>query len=204
MSPLVQAAVIFRNLSVNSDNKLKIVEADAVPPLLVLLRPPTEPAAADGDPEYQGQIAAFQQQVKVQEQAAGALRNLSMHSENKSKLVSLGCIPPTLVLLKSPEARIQEQAAGILRNISISAPHGKSMVSDGAVPLLIELLRQQDIKVQEQAAGTIRNLSAVPENRATLVQAGALPLLIELLSSPEEKIQEQAGVALRNLSDTLN
>jgi hypothetical protein len=48
-------------------------------------------------------------QVKVQEQAAGALRNLSMHSENKNKLVSLGCIPPTLIVLKSPEPRIQEQ-----------------------------------------------------------------------------------------------
>ncbi len=45
----------------------------------------------------------------MQEQAAGALRNLSMHSENKNKLVSLGCIPPALIVLKSPEPRIQEQ-----------------------------------------------------------------------------------------------
>ena len=198
-----QSAVIFRNLSVNSENKVTIVEADAVPPLLALLRPPQEPAALEGDPEYEGQLAAYRQQLKVQEQAAGALRNLSMHADNKPKMVSLGCIPPTLLLLNSEEPRIQEQGAGILRNMSVSAPHGKLMVSDGCVPMLTDLLKSTDLKVQEQAAATIRNLSATAELRPALVQAGTLPLLIELLSSPEEKIQEQAGVALRNLSDTV-
>ena len=129
-----QSAVIFRNLSVNSENKVTIVEADAVPPLLALLRPPQEPAALEGDPEFEAQLAAYRQQLKVQEQAAGALRNLSMHADNKPKMVSLGCIPPTLLLLSSEEPRIQEQGAGILRNMSVSAPHGKLMVLPPACP----------------------------------------------------------------------
>jgi hypothetical protein len=199
-----QAAVIFRNLSVNSENKVLIVQGDAVPGLLALLRSPQDPTAVEGDPEYEAQVASYKQSLKVQEQAAGAMRNLSMHAENKGTLVSLGIIPPTLLLLQSDETAIKEQGAGILRNMSVSAPHGAIIISDGAVPHLVSLLRVPDLKVQEQAAATLRNLSATPENRPALVQAGTLPLLIELLSSPEEKIQEQAGVALRNLSDQVD
>jgi len=48
--------VIFRNLSVNSENKVLVVQGDAVPGLLALLRTPQDPTAVEGDPEYEAQV----------------------------------------------------------------------------------------------------------------------------------------------------
>ena len=74
-----QAARALRNFADNSDNKVKIATAGAIPPLVVLLGP--------------------QCSARVQDQAAWALRNLAVNADNKVKVAAAGAIPPLVALL---------------------------------------------------------------------------------------------------------
>jgi hypothetical protein len=71
-----QAAIIFRNLSVNAENKIKIMATDGAKSLVDLLKPLTK-----ADESLDADAKALK--VKIQEQSAGVLRNLSMHNDNK-------------------------------------------------------------------------------------------------------------------------
>jgi hypothetical protein len=71
-----QAAIIFRNLSVNAENKIKIMATDGAKSLVDLLKPLTK-----ADESLDADAKALK--VKIQEQTAGVLRNLSMHNDNK-------------------------------------------------------------------------------------------------------------------------
>jgi hypothetical protein len=72
------------------------MEEGGIPPLLALLRYNNE---------------AFQRQGTV------TLRNLSVHEENKIKIVQEGGIVLLIGLLRSPDKLIQQHSAGILRNL---------------------------------------------------------------------------------------
>jgi vacuolar protein 8 len=61
--------------------------------------------------------------LKVQEQAAATLRNLSATPENRPALVQAGTLPLLIELLSSPEEKIQEQAGVALRNLSDQVDH---------------------------------------------------------------------------------
>ena len=56
--------------------------------------------------------------LKVQEQAAATIRNLSATAELRPALVQAGTLPLLIELLSSPEEKIQEQAGVALRNLS--------------------------------------------------------------------------------------
>ena len=71
-----QAAIIFRNLSVNAENKIKIMATEGAKALVDLLKPLTK-----ADESLEADAKALK--VKIQEQSAGVLRNLSMHNDNK-------------------------------------------------------------------------------------------------------------------------
>jgi len=114
-------------LSVNNDNKSKIVAKGALPRLFALVRSSNE---------------------QIQEHAAVALRNLSVNPDNESKIVAEGGLPPLLgmrilntsiyllywyrsrrtdaegavvvAMLRSSEEMIQLQAAVAIRNLSFS------------------------------------------------------------------------------------
>ncbi len=72
------------------------MEEGGIPPLLALLRYNNE---------------AFQRQDTV------TLRNLSVHEDNKIKIVQEGGIVPLIGLLRSPDKLIQQHIACILRNL---------------------------------------------------------------------------------------
>ncbi len=74
-----------------------MVTEGALPPLIYLLR---------------HEIKA------VQEQAVGALRNLSVIPENKNRIAKEGGVPPLILLLKSNVDKIQELAACTVHNLS--------------------------------------------------------------------------------------
>jgi len=63
-----QACGAIRNLSVNAENKVKIVQEGGLPPLIALLRSPLE---------------------TIQEQAAVAIRNISVNPEYDVKIVQV-------------------------------------------------------------------------------------------------------------------
>jgi hypothetical protein len=115
------SAVIIRNISVNEENKIKIVEEGALEPLAALLRTPD---------------------LKIQEIAVGCIRNLSVNPGNKVAIVQEGALPalPSLIaLLSSTDERIQEQAAVSLRNLSVNPQNEIQIVQDGGLRPLIAL-----------------------------------------------------------------
>ena len=71
-----QAAIIFRHLSRNAENKIKIMATEGAKALVELLKPLTK-----ADESLDAESKALK--VKIQEQAAGVLRNLSTHNDNK-------------------------------------------------------------------------------------------------------------------------
>jgi hypothetical protein len=78
--------VTVRNLSVNAENKVKMVQEGALKPLIALLRSKHE---------------------FTQEQAAMALRNLSINATNEHKMVAEGAIPAVRLSVCLGFARVQ-------------------------------------------------------------------------------------------------
>ncbi len=76
----------LRNLSVNDSNELKIAEEGALPPLIALLRSPDK---------------------RIQMQALGVLRNLSVSPANKVSACAYVCVYIHMYM-------------GVLRNLSVS------------------------------------------------------------------------------------
>ena len=88
---------------------------------------------------------------KIQEQAAGTLRNLAVNGESTDPIP---CLPPPKPALPSP---LLTQ----FLSLSFSLPDDNKMkiVQEGALPHLIGLLRSSHDSVLIQAAGSVRNLS---------------------------------------------
>ena len=70
-------------------------------------------------------------------QAAGCVRNLSVHPQNEFKIVQEGGIKPLVDLLRSPNYKVVEQAAVALRNLSVNDANKVYFGTDGALPPLI-------------------------------------------------------------------
>ena len=136
----------------------------------------------------------------MQEQACGALRNLSIMPANKQRLAQLDGVPALIQLLSSPHEEVQAQACMVLQNLSKSSDCRHVIVQQGGIPPLIALLWSFNEHVQEHSAGIVANLSVNPDNARKIVEEGGMPLLIGLLRSPCPGVQEQAAVAIRNLS----
>ncbi|KAF0932248.1 hypothetical protein E2562_009518 [Oryza meyeriana var. granulata] len=82
-SACVDATAALVNLTVEPANKVRIVQAGAVPPLVEVLRSSTSPPEA-------------------LEHAAGALFGLALNEDNRAAIGMLGAVPPFLDLLTSP------------------------------------------------------------------------------------------------------
>ncbi|CAJ1446766.1 unnamed protein product [Effrenium voratum] len=193
-----------RGLTSNSDNKIAIAKAGAIPPLVELL--------SRGTPVGQ-------------ENAAATLSNLAVNSDNQ--------IPPLVELLSRGTPVGQENAAGLTSNddnkIAI-AKAGKRRVSTlgltsnsnndyaipkagaipplveaGAIPPLVELLSRGAPRNQGWAAAALQHLAAnYSDNKIAIAKAGAIPPLVELLSRGTPVGQENAAAALGNLTHNDN
>jgi hypothetical protein len=125
-------------LSIIDENKLKISNLGGLSPLLLLLSSINS---------------------RIQEQAAGAVRNLSVNPECKVTIVNEGGLPPLIALLRSPVETIQEQAAVAVRNISVNADYRLNIVQNGALPSLVMLIRCDNEGIQEHASVVLRQLA---------------------------------------------
>jgi hypothetical protein len=92
-------------------NRIKIVQAGALHPLITLLRSASR---------------------RVQEQALGCLRDLSVAPENKTRVVQEGGLPHVIGLLRSREESIRELACWTIRNLAVNAENKVLHVDAGA------------------------------------------------------------------------
>ena len=83
----------------------------------------------------------------MQAAAAGALRSLAFHTENKAKIAAAGAIPPLVTLLGAHTmAAAQEAAAGALRCLSSHDGIEVEVIAAGAIPSLVLLLARQQCR----------------------------------------------------------
>ncbi|XP_040378642.1 U-box domain-containing protein 4-like [Oryza brachyantha] len=178
------AAMEIRLLAKHSqDNRVRIVAAGALPPLVALL--------SRADP-------------LLQEHAVTALLNLSLCEENRAAVVDAGAVGPLVRALKSaasPAAR-ENAACALLRLAQLDGSAAAAIGRAGAVPVLVSLLESGGARGKKDAATALYALcsgAAARENRARAVEAGAVRALLELMADPERGMVDKAACVLHAL-----
>ncbi|KAJ3115249.1 Vacuolar protein 8 [Phlyctochytrium bullatum] len=119
--------------------------------------------------------------LKVQCQAALALRNLASDDKFQLDIVAHNGLDSLLRLLKSKAPQIVLAAAACIRNISIHPANEAPIVKAGFLAPLVELLPYDNEEIQCHAMSTIRNLASSDENKIAIVNAGAVEKIGGLL-----------------------
>lgn len=185
-----KAAAELRVLALDGDNKVAIVAAHGIGPLVDLCRDGTDEVNAGGA-----------------EAAARALWNLSINNDNKVAIAESGAIGP-LVKLISNGGTIgsKEAAAGALRNLAVNVDNQVLIVEAGAVRPLVELCKEGSEEATaaaaEAAARALWNLAFNNEaNQVAIACAGAVQPLVGLCKNGHSVVcKEAAAGALRNLT----
>ncbi|KAI8974751.1 vacuolar protein 8 [Pilobolus umbonatus] len=217
------------NMTHTEENRQQLVNAGAIPVLISLLSSP------DADVQYYcttalsniavdvnnrkklGQTDARLVQylialmgthsLKVQCQAALALRNLASDDKYQLEIVKHKGLPPLLRLLKSSFLPLILSSVACIRNISIHPENESPIIDGGFVHPLIELLSYKDNEeIQCHAISTLRNLAASSErNKRAIVEAGAAERIKELINKVPPSVQTEmtAAIAVLALSEEL-
>ena len=122
--------------------------------------------------------------LKVQCQAALALRNLASDEKYQIEIVRSNGLPPLLRLLRSSFLPLILSAAACVRNVSIHPINESPIIDAGFLYPLIELLsHEENEELQCHAISTLRNLAASSErNKAAIIDAGAVERIKEPVS----------------------
>lgn len=169
------------NLSLEKVNKVKIVRAGFVSPLIDVLR---------------GKFP------EAQEHACGALFSLALDDGNKTAIGVLGALQPLVhMLMRSESERARHDAALALYHLSLVQSNRIKLVKLGSVQLLLGMVKSD--QMPGQALLILCNLGACNEGRAAMLDAGAVVFLVELLKKGEfdsESTQESCVAVLYALS----
>ncbi|KAI9603985.1 hypothetical protein H4Q26_003595 [Puccinia striiformis f. sp. tritici PST-130] len=145
--------------------------------------------------------------LKVQCQAALALRNLASDEKYQIEIVKCGGLPPLLRLLRSSFLPLILSAAACVRNVSITPQNESPIIEANFLNPLIELLAyDENEEIQCHAISTLRNLAASSEkNKAAIVEAGAIERIKELVLSVPLSVQSEmtACAAVLGLSEDI-
>ncbi|CAO3624988.1 unnamed protein product [Mucor hiemalis] len=217
------------NMTHTEENRQQLVNAGAIPVLISLLSSP------DADVQYycttalsniavdsgnrkklaqtdsrlvQYLIALMDtKSLKVQCQAALALRNLASDEKYQLEIVRCKGLPPLLRLLKSSFVPLILSSVACIRNISIHPANESPIIDGGFVNPLIDLLAYDESEeIQCHAISTLRNLAASSErNKRAIVEAGAVERIKSLINKVPAGVQTEmtAAIAVLALSDEL-
>lgn len=145
--------------------------------------------------------------LKVQCQAALALRNLASDDKYQIEIVQKNGLPPLLRLLRSSFLPLILSAAACVRNVSIHPLNESPIIDSGFLQPLIELLAyEENEEVQCHAISTLRNLAASSEkNKLAIVEAGAVERIKSLVLTVPLSVQSEmtACAAVLGLSGKL-
>lgn len=142
--------------------------------------------------------------LKVQCQAALALRNLASDEKYQLEIVRADGLTSLLRLLGSTYLPLILSSAACVRNVSIHPQNESPIIDSGFLNPLIKLLSFKDNEeVQCHAISTLRNLAASSEkNKTAIVKAGAIQKIKELVLEVPMNVQSEmtACVAVLALS----
>ncbi|CAL9106598.1 unnamed protein product [Musa acuminata var. zebrina] len=187
----ISATASLVNLSLEPENRVRIVRSGAVPPLVEVLE--------GGYPE-------------ARYHAAGALFSLALADENRAAIGVLGAIPPLLDLFSVPSAdglRARRDAGMALYYLSLAgANRSKIARAPGVVRALLSVASEREevspggTPSTTQGPGLARlammvvcNLAGCNEGRAALMDGGAVASVVSLMRSPVAAAVEEYCVA---------
>lgn len=174
------AVAALVNLSLENQNKVKIVRSGMVPPLIDVLK--------GGFPE-------------AQDHAAGALFSLALDDQNKTAIGVLGALPPLLQVLRSDSDRARHDSALALYHLSLVQSNQSKLVKLGSVPLLLGMARSG--QMTDRVLLILCNLAVCKEGRAAMLDCGAVEYFVGLLGRDESvsnSSRESCVAALFGLS----
>ncbi|WOL19850.1 hypothetical protein Cni_G28652 [Canna indica] len=191
----ISAAAALVNLSLERDNRVRIVRSGAVPPLVEVLK--------SGQPE-------------ARDHAAGSLFSLALEEENRAAIGVLGAITPLLNIFCVPSAnsdRARRDAGMALYYLSLAvANRSKIARAQGGIRALLTVASEGDEAPPmgappQQGPGLARlammivcNLAGCNEGRAALMDGGAVASVVSLMKSSAGGAEEYCVAALYGMS----
>ncbi|KAF8973862.1 vacuolar protein 8 [Flammula alnicola] len=211
------------NMTHSDENRQQLVNAGAIPVLVSLLNSPdtdvqyycttalsaNRKKLAQSEPKLVTSLVLLMDSpsLKVQCQAALALRNLASDEKYQLEIVKADGLQSLLRLLQSTYLPLILSSAACVRNVSIHPQNESPIIESGFLQPLINLLSFKDNEeVQCHAISTLRNLAASSEkNKKAIVKAGAVQSIKELVLEVPINVQSEmtACVAVLALSDEL-
>ncbi|XP_049655835.1 uncharacterized protein LOC126038300 isoform X2 [Accipiter gentilis] len=135
---------------------------------------------------------------RVQQNAVGAILNLTQSEKIQHVLCKEGALPVLTLLLESPDSEVQYYSCATLSNVAANVQHHEAMLRPGnrfLLRTLISLLSSSVDKVSSQACVCLRNLATSADIQAEMVAEDVLPKLCSLLASGSEDVRH-ASIAL--------
>ena len=158
-------------------NKVAIVEAGGISPLVDLLR--------DGGAEAKGR-------------AARALNNLASNHPTGYRVLT--ALEGLIHVLREGDDASKTVAAKQLGDFAIITEHRRAIAAAGGISPLVDLLRDGGAEAKGRAAEALFWLAFDDANRILISEAGAVPRLVDLLRDGREVDKGQAAMALGNLA----
>ncbi|CAD5185928.1 unnamed protein product [Musa acuminata subsp. malaccensis] len=181
-----EAAILgLLNLAVKDErNKISIVEAGALEPLIVFLE------STNSD---------------LQEYATAALFTLSAASVNKASISASGAIPLLVNVLKDGSQQAKKDAVAALYNLSTITDNLKTILLLHPIPPLIGFLKthKKSSKTAEKCCALLESLVGFDEGRTALMaeEAGVLTV-VEILEEGSLQSREHAVGALLTMCES--
>ncbi|CAN1726046.1 U-box domain-containing protein 40 [Linum perenne] len=165
----VNSVACVVNLSLQEQNKVKIVRSGILPPLIEVLK--------EGFAE-------------AQEHAAGAIFSLALEEHNKTAIGVLGALPPLLNLLRSGSERTRDDAASALYHLSLIHSNRSKLVRIGSVGVLLGVLKSGHMA--GRVLSILGNLAFCIDGRAAMLDGGAVECLVRRLQT-ELEMESNSG-----------
>ncbi|KAK7293023.1 hypothetical protein RJT34_15883 [Clitoria ternatea] len=155
----------------NSENRILIAEAGAIPLLVDLLYVPD---------------------TATQEHAVTALLNLSIYEDNKKCIMVSEAVQGILHVLENGSMEARENAAATFFSLSAVDENKVAIGASGAIQPLVTLFCEGSQRGKMDAASALFNLCLYQGNKGRAVKAGIVPKLIEMLTEPGGAMRDEA------------
>ncbi|KAK7373712.1 hypothetical protein VNO80_07128 [Phaseolus coccineus] len=155
----------------NSQNRMLIAEAGAIPRLVDLLKTPD---------------------AGTQEHAVTALLNLSIYADNKERIMASEAVPGILHVLEHGTMEARENAAATFFSLSGVDENRVAIGASGAIQALVTLFCEGSQRGKLDAAKALFNLCLTQGNKGRAIRAGIGPKLIEMLIEPDGAMRDEA------------
>ncbi|KAK7255866.1 hypothetical protein RIF29_29291 [Crotalaria pallida] len=211
-----QAVTALLNLSINEDNKERIMASEAVLGILNVLKNGSmqarENAAAtffslsvvDRNKVAIGASGAIQALVTLfcegsqrgKVDAGTALFNLCLYQGNKGRAINAGIVPKLVEMLTKPGGEMRDEALAIMAAL-VSHPDGKAAIgSMNVVPTLVELISCGSSTNKENATSVLVHLCTNPHHLSNVSSFGVINPLLDLAKNGSEQGKRKAAQLL--------